>query len=83
MGALLVVVSAFLIAQVQRARELDLRVQAVTVELNAAQNDIEAHRQHLRAVRGELGGVHAAASDLERRISELGELADRDPLETR
>ena len=83
LAALLLVVSAFLITQAQRVNELDQQVQALTYELTTARSDIEAQRQHLRVVRGEVKGVHAAAGDLERRIAELGVLADLDPLETR
>jgi len=83
LAALLLVVSAFLIMQAQRVSELDQQVQALTFELTTARGDIEAQRQHLRVVRGQVSGVHAAASELERRIAELGTLADLDPLETR
>jgi len=83
LAALLLAVSAYLIAQMQHVRDLDLRVQTLTVELSGAQKDVEAQRQHFRAVQGEVGAVQAAAIELERRMAELGELAGRDPLAAR
>ena len=67
----------------QQVRDLDRKVQSLGVELTAARRDALAHREHLRAVQGEVGAVHAAASELERRLAELDVLAGRDPLETR
>ncbi len=83
LAALLLAVSAFLIAQVQQVRDLDRKVQSLGVELSAARRDALAHREHLRAVQSEVGAVHAVASELERRLAELDVLAGRNPLETR
>ena len=81
LAALLLLLSGFLIAQVQRARNLDSRVQALTGELISAREDVVAQRNHLGVVQGEVSLLHSAASELERRLAALGELAGRDPLE--
>lgn len=83
LAALVLILCVFLVERVQHARDLDRRVQALTTDLADARTDLESQRQHLLVLKGEVGVVHAAASELERRLAALRELADRDPLETR